>query len=421
MRSLIIEKDLAKRVAIESKLAPFGECHTAGDRDAALALFRESIDNRQPFDLVTINVDMADMQEALIISKIRTIEDELAVPPDKRSCLIAISKQQNRQLVTDCMIRGCDDFFKKCLDTQQLLETLLKHGLATPQKTSAGDPAKAFDGRKLVEKITRSINSGRVELPPAPRVAMRVRQLVGSGAEMDAIVDLLRQDLSISTRLISVSNSVAYGGVIKNTDINQAVSRLGLDRTVEVVMSICCRGYFVTNHPAYKQRVEDLWWHSLACAHVAEMIVQEKGHKIQDDLFSLALLHDVGKLVLIQAAGEMQKPKKYQLDIDFDELETTIEEHHARFGVMLLQKWGYSKDFSAMILHHRSNGNNPVPLMVQVLHQADLMVALAGFGDGRNEPNEVVEKLGELGFTEQQQKDLTERIRERIQQLRYLF
>jgi hypothetical protein len=51
-----------------------------------------------------------------------------------------------------------------------------------------------------------------------------------------------------------------------------------------VVMSICCRGYFVTNHPAYNRLVEDLWWHSLACAHATEMVARSQGGKGEVDL-----------------------------------------------------------------------------------------------------------------------------------------
>ena len=421
MRSLIVENDPAVLAAIEARLKPFGEFHAVKDRDSALELFRKAIGNGEPFDLVAIDIDMAEMKRDPIISALRAMEDALSVQPDRRACLIVMSGHKQRQLVTDCMIQGCNEFLPKTFSDDQLIEILVNNDLVGARKSHEPDTAQPFNGKKLIDFITRKIKKGNLKLPPAPRVAMRIRQLVGSGAEIDEIVELLRQDLSISTKLISSSNSVAYGGVTKNTDIGQAVSRLGLDRTVEVVMSICCRGYFVNSHAAYKQRVEDLWWHSLACAHATEMIIKEKAVNVREDLFSLALLHDIGKLVLIQAAAELHKPGKYQFDINFDALESIMLEHHERFGSLLLQKWGYDKAFATLIHHHKAKDEKNASTAINVLHQADLLVSAAGFADGNEDPEQVSGELEAMGYPAEQLSALTARIAARVEELRYLF
>lgn len=391
------------------------------EREAALELFRNSINSKHPFDLVIIDIDMPDMQENLAISEIRTIEKDLVGQPDRKAFIIGLSGRKNRQMVTDFMLQGCNDILSKNFPDKQLLEILVQFDLIGTLKNPEPTSAQVFNGQTLVDLINRKLKSGSLKLPPVPRVAMRIRQLVDSSAEIDQIVELLRQDLSISIKMISISNSVAYGGFTKTTDISQAVSRLGLDRTVEVVMSICCRGYFVTSHEVYKQRVEALWWHCLACAHTTEMIVRDRRLNVQEDLFSLGLLHDVGKLVLIQAASELHKPKKYQVDVNFDSLEAVMQEHHERFGILLLQKWGYSKAFSKLIQHHRINGENASMVARQVLHQADLLVAAAGFGDGNDDPEQVAVQLEAMGYTAEQQAALTEKITDRVNELRYLF
>ena len=421
MRSLIIEDDPDVLATIKARLKPFGECHILTDQDSALELFREAIRESQSFDLVAIDIDMANIQKDSIISSIRAVEDDLSIQPAKKACLIILSGHKHRQLTTDCMLQGCNEFLQKKLCDGQLMEILARHDLVGMQKAPVSDAAEALNGKKLIDFINRKIKRGALKLPPAPRVAMRIRQLFGTGAEIKEITELLRQDISISTKLISSSNSVAYGGIIRNTDIGQAVSRLGLDRTIEVVMSICCRGYFVTSHAAYKKRVEDLWWHSLACAHATEMIVTEKGVKVHEDLFSLALLHDIGKLVLIQAAADLHKPKKYQSDINFDALDSIMKEHHERFGSLLLQKWGYDKAFSTLIHHHKAKDENSSPAAVKVLHQADLLVAAAGFADCNENPEQVAKELEAIGYSTEQLSTLTVKIAARVEELRYLF
>ena len=421
MRALIIENDPSAAAEIEKIISDFGVCRNARDRDAALAVFRESITGGQSFDLVTINIAMPDMEEDAIISAIRAIEDELAVPDEKKTCLIVITRLSRRQLMTDCMLHGCNEYLPETFDGQQLLDILQQFHLIGPSETAGADGTAVFNGQALVDFINRKLKRGDLKLPPAPRIAMKIRQLVGVGADINAIADLLRQDLSISAKLISVSNSVAYGGVIRNTDIAQAISRLGVDRSVEVVMSICCRGYFVTNHAAYKQVVEDLWWHSLACAHTTEMIVQAQRLRVQEDVFSLALLHDVGKLVMIQAASELHRPKRYQADINLNALYAALDERHERFGAMLLQTWGYAKAFTALIRHERVTEDETPPAAMQVLHQADLLATAAGFGAGKRDSPEISDRLAAQGYSAEQLADFRLKIAARMEQLRYLF
>lgn len=422
MQTLIIEKDADDLASIEMVLKTFGTCQAQRDVKSALTRFRDALNKGQPFNLVTVDIAMPGMQKNEIISSIRGIEEEYRVPAERKACLVVITGQYSRQLVTDCMLNGCNEFIAKPLDKQQLLGILMQFNLVgKPTASESKEPTPSIDGQKLVEYITRKMKRGDLELPPAPRVAMKLRQLVGVGAEIDAIVNVLRQDLSISTKLISISNSVAYGGVTKNTAIGQAVSRLGIDRTLEVVMSICCRGYFVTNHATYKQLVEDLWWHSLACAHATEMIVQDRQLRVQKDLFSLGLLHDVGKLVLIQAAATLYKPKRHQTDINIDALAQAMYDHNERIGVQLLQKWGYDKAFAALIHYQRANREESPVLAAQVLYQADLLAAIAGFGGTTENLAAATEALDQMGFTIAQQADLKERIAVRIDQLRYLF
>jgi HD-like signal output (HDOD) protein len=282
-------------------------------------------------------------------------------------------------------------------------------------------PAAPLNEQRLVDVVTQRIQRGDLKLPPAPRIAMKIRQLFGSGAEIETIAKLIKQDVSISGKLISISNSVAYGGMTKNTDVTQAVSRLGIDRTVEVVMSICCRGYFITSHPVYHQRLEDLWWHSQACAQTIEIIIENDNLSVDRDLFSLALLHDVGKLVLIQAACHLQKPKKHQEDIDFETLQDIMRDHHEHIGGLLLEKWGFDKTFTSLIRLSRLKKDGSSPMAMQVLHRAGLLATIAGFDDGTENPAEASNALETMGYSADVQADLTTKIASRIEQLRYLF
>ena len=421
MRTLIVDKEEPFRTALKAALQGLGDCHEALDRESALNLFRESLAAGHPFDLVTLDIGMPDLGRDSIIKEIREIEDQLQVSQSRRACILVITELDERQIKTDCIMHGCDDFITKSIETNLIMDKLAQFGLVAGTPASRPESAAVVTTAQVLDAITRRVKRGDLQLPPAPKIAMKVRQLFTCSAEIAEVIDLLKQDPSISTKLIGVSNSVLYGGVTKNTAVGQAVRRLGVDRTVEVVMSICCRGYFVTNHPAYKKLVEDLWWHSLACAHATEIVAGRLGWKGEEDLFSLGLLHDIGKLILIQTAADLQQPDKKEMDINLDELRAMLAANHRRYGAKVLKIWGYSKEFVSLIDHRRSKDEPSLSGPGQILHQSDLLAKVAGFELGAGKAAEIPDALEQLGYDAQLQEELKARIAERMEQLRYTF
>lgn len=421
MRTLIVDNDEASRDALKSMLQGLSDFDEAQDRDAALDLFQEAHAAGQPFDLITLDIAMPDMREKSIIKAFRGIEDRLQVPPEQRVCILVITELFEKQLKTDCIVNGCDDVIDKSTETEFIMDKLAQFGLVGRQSTAEAEKTRVVTTAQILDTITRRMKRGNLQLPPAPKIAMRIRQLFTGNAEIAEVVDLFKQDPTISTKLINLSNSVVYGGVTKNTDVGQAVRRLGIDRTVEVVMSICCRGYFVTNHPAYNKLVEDLWWHSLACAHATEMVAHNQGWKGEEDLFSLGLLHDIGKLILIQVAADLQHPKKSEMDVSLEELQSVMATNHHRYGARVLKIWGYSKDFVSLIDNRHFREKQPNARAGQVLQQSNLLAKAAGFELVTGNSAEVSDALEQLGYDTRLQEELTARIAERMLQLRYKF
>jgi HD-like signal output (HDOD) protein/CheY-like chemotaxis protein len=421
MRSLIVDNDEAGRAALKSVLQGLGDCDQALDRESAIGRFREAHAKGQPFDLVTLDIAMPLMREESIIRQFREIETQLQIMPEQRACILVVTALSERQIKTDCIMQGCDDFIEKPAETKRIMDKLAQYGLVAGAPTAEAEKVAVVTAAEILDAVTRRVKRGDLKLPPAPKIAMRIRQLFLCNAEIAEVIDLLKQDPSISTKLINVSNSVAYGGVAKNTDVGQSVRRLGVDRTVEVVMSICCRGFFATNHPAYKKLVEDLWWHSLACAHTTEMVARRQGWKGEEDLFSLGLLHDIGKLILIQVAADLQRPNKTEMDINLEGLESIIAPNHRRYGAKVLKIWGYSSNFVSLIDHRRFREEPSQASAGKVLHQANLLAKAAGFDMGTRNPDEIADALEQLGYDAQLQEELKTLIAERMVQLRYTF
>jgi putative nucleotidyltransferase with HDIG domain len=421
----VIDSDPASKTNATMLLKSLGSCDDARDRAAAETAFREAIEGGKPYELLLVDIESTDSQETSILTALRTIEDQLAVPLEKKARIFVTTALSGRQLKTDCLMKGADEFLAKPLEKNLLFGKIKKYGLMESRSASAeGDTSAAafIEMSTILDATNRKIDKGDPSLPPAPKIAMKLRQMIDLNAEIKEVVELLQQDLAVSTKLIRASNSAYYRGVERSANLTQATSRLGLDRTREVVMSICCQGYFATNHRPYKEMVETLWWHSLACAHTADWVAERLGWKVEEDIFSIGLLHDIGKLLMIQVAGEMVNRKKGTQEVDMGDLQATMKSHHERIGAAILEKMGYPEIFASLVKrHHRMGDPETTPRALQILQRADLLAKAAGFGLGQDTPEAIAQATEDLGIDERIKDDALSEIPQRMEQLRYVF
>jgi putative nucleotidyltransferase with HDIG domain len=167
--------------------------------------------------------------------------------------------------------------------------------------------------------------------------------------------------------------------------------------------------------------VEMLWWHSLASAHIAEVVVDHRGWRLEADIFSICLLHDIGKLFLIQLSGDLQQRKKTGTPVNSDDLLVLMDEHHERLGAKILQTMGYPDTFAKMVANHHRQANASTPRALTVLQQADLLAKAAGFGLGRETPPMIDAACQELGINDALKDEAITTIVQRMEQLRFVF
>lgn len=426
MRVLIVDNDQSSRINAKIFLQGVGRCDEADDRDTALDRFQSAIESETPYQLVMVDIQATDIDTdaGTILVAFREIEERHEVSPDRQSCIFVTTALTGRQLRTDCLMNGCAEFITKPLDKDLLFSKLKIYGLFAREAGPAEDThgSRSIDPSTILNTISRKLKKGDLTLPPAPKIAMRLRQLIDCDADSKDLVELLKQDLSLASKLISVSNSAFYRGVQKNTTVSQALHRLGSIRTREVVMSICCRGYFTTNHPAYKDFVETLWWHSLACAHATEMMHAKLGWNSEEDIFSVGLLHDIGKLFLIQVTADMQRRKGGPFDADLSDLHAMMDEHHEHVGANILEKLGYPHTFVSLVQqHHRVGDQEALSRELQLLQLSDLMAKSAGFGLEDVQADAIDDYFDALGFSAQLKDEIASEIIRRMEQLRYVF
>jgi len=232
----------------------------------------------------------------------------------------------------------------------------------------------------ILNEIIFVFKRGEIELPTLPQFGIKFQEMMNKGANIREIGELLKQDMAISYKLISVSNSVYYRGVVENKNLSQAISRLGLKDTKRYVDAICNRSLYATKNKKFLKFLERLWEHSLACAYASQILDESLALGLEIDAFTLGLLHDIGKLLLLQVIGDLQKSKKIGDNIESSELLHTISSHHGKFGAALLKKWKFPEDFvRAAAYHNNLKAADSISKDLLIVHFANLMVKSMGF------------------------------------------
>ena len=301
---------------------------------------------------------------------------------DEQAKVLMVSSNVEKDTIMACIQAGCNDYIAKPIEKDKISNKLNKLGLIK-QDGEQVDPAENQKSNKfnIVEEITSRFKSGEIVLPSLPKITTKFTELTNEGADLKEIAELLKTDTSISAKLISVSNSPYYRGVDENMTLDQAIGRLGLKTTKQYVDVICNRSLYETNtSKKYLLLTEKLWAHSLTCAYASLAIVQTLDLALQEDAFTLGLLHDIGKLILIRIISEFEEKGKFGGEVSGEELVDTLDRLHGDFGASLLKRWRFSEIYQKIALSHDSQtGSVGKSMESLVINFANLLVKSMGY------------------------------------------
>ena len=246
---------------------------------------------------------------------------------------------------------------------------------ASPEKIKS-TIEKAFGLRKYLqnEDLIKLVN--KIEkLPSLPDIYLQLeREMSSSAISLSNVDKIISKDPVISAKVIQLSNSAFFGLPIRITDINRAVNYLGISIIKNLVLTIKLFKLLEGNNSKTKFYTQ-IWNHSNEVAENVRKICSIKGYSksLKDDAFLAGLLHDIGKLILIDEfedyfnnVSEIMKVEQ----IPFHEAEKKLlNANHAELGAYLLGVWGLPDSVvEAVALHHDNNTTfdlaNPTPALI---------------------------------------------------------
>jgi HD-like signal output (HDOD) protein len=130
----------------------------------------------------------------------------------------------------------------------------------------------------------------------------------------------------------------------------------------------------------YVALMEKLWGHSISCAYACQILAETCELDLQHDAFTSGLLHDIGKLVLLQIVGELKSKAQLSEEIGPGEVLDTLDAFHAQFGMILLKRWQFPGSYIQVVLYHDNlKEAEVISTDLLVVHFSNILVKTMGF------------------------------------------
>jgi len=180
----------------------------------------------------------------------------------------------------------------------------------------------------------------RLTLPSLPDVAHRIQQAYHKDdSDADQLAHILMTDPAISAKLIKVANSPVYSGLAATETLQQAIIRLGMDTTYELVMAYAVNELFQAKTPRIEHHMRELWEHSRKVAAISRVLAANSKLFDPEHAMLAGLVHDVGVIVILQYFQDYCDP-----DTPQDEMDETLQQLRPQVSGTLLRQWNFSED-----------------------------------------------------------------------------
>jgi len=236
--------------------------------------------------------------------------------------------------------------------------------------------------------IQHVIESG--SLPTLSTVASKLINITGK--EETTIYDiskLIAQDVSLSTKILKVVNSSFYNFPNEVRTIQQAVAILGTNAVRSLVLSFSFLNMERPEHGA-GFHYGRFWEESLAAAVASKLIMAKVSDQDPDEVFTVSLLQNLGKLILAcayretsdQLLEEAAGSEKRLLELE----DERIGANHAYIGGEAAKRWNFPDSLAVPIVFHHdpdsyAGGDADLKTEIGVVHLAALLANIMYSGN----------------------------------------
>jgi len=252
-----------------------------------------------------------------------------------------------------------------------------------------------------IQELVKEIKN----LKPIPAVINQILEVVDQpDSSMAQIANIIQYDPAVTASVLKSCNSAFFGLKTPAESIKDAVSILGIDQIVEIILMKSGAKVLSKEQKGYGLREGAMWKYSVSSALIAKQIAQKLSLKNKNTIFTAALLKDIGKTALdrfVLASYDKISASVVEENLSFREAEKKIiGVDHTEIGGMIAKMWKFSPRMVKIIQHHHLTDSSMITdKEIAVVYLADCICMMIGIGVGSDGlayrfNNQVMEELG---------------------------
>jgi len=124
MKALIVEDDFLSRMLLQGLLKPYVVPDVAVNGKEAVEAVRISLENKEPYNLICMDIMMPEMDGQEALRHIRDLEKLAGILPTDGVKVIMITALDDKKNIMTAFREQCDTYLVKPLDKVKLVTTL---------------------------------------------------------------------------------------------------------------------------------------------------------------------------------------------------------------------------------------------------------------------------------------------------------
>lgn len=193
-------------------------------------------------------------------------------------------------------------------------------------------------------ELLDAIANDELVLPTLPEVALRVREAAEDpNVSIPALSKVIGNDAALTARIIKVVNSPLLRTNKEITDLNMAVSRLGINYTSNLATGLAMEQMFQATSDVIDQKMRDVWTKSTEIAGICHVLCRHFTRLMPDQATLAGLVHQIGVLPILTYAEESTALLKDSISLNH-----IIEHIHPLIGERILRAWDFPEQIAAV-------------------------------------------------------------------------
>ncbi|AYF87924.1 HDOD domain-containing protein [Pseudomonas sp. JS3066] len=197
---------------------------------------------------------------------------------------------------------------------------------------------------KVLQDLTKAIECDELVLPTLPEVALKVRETAEDpNSGIQDLAKVIGNDAALTARIIKVVNSPLLRTSKEITDLQMAISRLGINYTSNLATGLAMEQMFQATTDVVDRKMREVWNKSTEIAGICHVLCRHYTRLMPDQATLAGLVHQIGVLPILTYAEEHN-----ELLADSISLNHVIERIHPLIGDRILRAWEFPEPIAAV-------------------------------------------------------------------------